>query len=123
MGIPNGTTISAAPGATTVTLSQLPSGSGVINGETLYFGLPLAGATVSLNNAILPRVTIGGTAWATAGANGLTAFTTYTTSSDVTNSALLAAPTAVLQVNRGRYQQSILGGRRLPLRSSLADAS
>ena len=110
LGILNGTTISTTAGsitATTVTLNLAPNAivngvAGVANGEQLYFGLPMAGATsgiTALTNAILPRITIGGAAWATEGATGLTAFTNYSTPGDVTATGLIASPAAVLQVN------------------------
>ncbi|OYW30875.1 MAG: hypothetical protein B7Z47_02800, partial [Chthoniobacter sp. 12-60-6] len=97
VGILNGTTIASVT-ATTVTLSQAVAASGVTSASTISFGVPLFGGATSVANALLPRVTIGGTSWATMGANGLTTFTNYSTPGDVTLAGLIATPTVTLQV-------------------------
>ncbi len=97
-GILNGTTISSFTG-TTVTLSQAVAASGVTSASAITFGLPMSGGTGGAANALLPRIIIGGTAWATTGANGLTAFSNFSTPSDVTLASLIATPTIALQVS------------------------
>ncbi len=97
VGILNGTTISSLTG-TTVTLSQAVAASGVTSATPITFGVPLVGGIASSANALLPRVIINGTSWATMGANGLTTFSNYSTPTDVTLASLIATPTIALQV-------------------------
>lgn len=97
-GILNGTTISSTT-STTVVLSQNVAASGVASGAALTFGVPSYGSTVGASNGLLPRITIGGNAWAALGSNGLTTFTGYSTPLDVTLASLIASPAIALQVS------------------------
>ncbi|OYW76067.1 MAG: hypothetical protein B7Z37_10495, partial [Verrucomicrobia bacterium 12-59-8] len=96
-GILNGTTITALT-ATTVTLSQAVAASGVTSATQITFGVPLYGGTAGAANALLPRITIGGTSWATMGANGLITFSNYSTPTDVTLASLISTLTITPQI-------------------------
>ena len=97
IGILNGTTISSLT-ATTITLSQAVAASGVASGSAISFGTASYGGTVALANALLPRITIGGTSWAAMGSSGLTTFSNFSSPADVTLTSLFATPTIALQV-------------------------
>ncbi|OYW77350.1 MAG: hypothetical protein B7Z37_04705 [Verrucomicrobia bacterium 12-59-8] len=77
------TTIASITNGTQLVLSTTPLGAGITSGQSITFGLPETN-----NLSILPRVTVGGTDFATTGANGLQAFTGYVGSGADLNSTV-----------------------------------